>query len=105
MTKAASYLLWRDDFVTIRDYLVAHSRFMLSDSTGVPVRYWKKTKCTVKTYGSFQASFLGTWQTFQDELKTEFETQPARNLPMRFGYPDGSVEKRSHLITVDCPRG
>jgi hypothetical protein len=104
MTKAASYLLWRDDFVTMRDYLVSHARFMLSDSTGVPVRWWKKAKCEVKTYGSFEKSFLGTWQGYQDELKAEFEAQGPRKLPMRFGYPDGSAEKRSHLITATCPR-
>jgi hypothetical protein len=104
MTKAASYLLWRDDFVSIRDYLLAHSRFMLSDSTGVPIRYWKKANCPVTTYGSFQASFLGTWKGYQDELRGEFETQPQRKLPMRFGYPDGSPEKRSHLVTALCPK-
>ena len=103
MTKAASYLLWRDDFATIRDYLLGHARFMLSDSTGVPLRFWKKAKCAVVTYGSFQKSFLGTWEIYQKELREEFEAQPARKLPMRFGYPDGSAEKRSHLFTALCP--
>ena len=69
----------------------------------MPPRYWKKAKCPVTTYGSFEKSFLGTWEVFQQELRTEFETQPARKLPMRFGYPDGSAEKRSHLFTALCP--
>ena len=42
MTKAASYLLWRDDFSMIRDYLLKNMDFMISDSTGVPVSFAKR---------------------------------------------------------------
>jgi hypothetical protein len=100
MTKAASYLLWNPAFAVIRDWLVAHAVFMISDSTGVPPRYWKKAGCSVETFGSFQKSFLGTWEGFQQELRDEFAA--ARRLPMRFGYPDGSPEKRSHCLVVKC---
>ena len=102
MTKAASYLLWRDEFSTIREYLVGHARFMVSDSTGVPPRFWKAKGCTVATYGTFEKSFLGTWDVFQKELREAFAADP-HPLPMRFGYPDGSPEKRSHLLTATCP--
>ncbi len=102
MTKAASYLLWNEDFNVIRKYLVTHARFMLSDSTGALPRFWPKT-CTVKTWGAFDKSFLGTWAVYQQELHDVFASQPQRALPMRFGYPDGSPEKKSHLFTVDCP--
>ncbi|MBL8955191.1 MAG: hypothetical protein JNK82_30720 [Myxococcaceae bacterium] len=102
MTKAASYLLWREDFGLTRQYLVEHARFMISDSTGVPLRFWPKT-CTIQTYGAFDQTFLRTGPTLQGELKDEFAKQPRRALPIRFGYPDGSPEKKSHLFTVDCP--
>ena len=102
MTKAASYLLWRQDFSIIREYLTANARFMISDSTGVLPRFWPKG-CTVKTYGAFDVTFLRTWEVLQTELAQEFKKQPQRRLPMRFGYPDGSPEKKSHLFTVDCP--
>lgn len=101
MTKAASYLLWNEAFSTIREWLVAHAVFMVSDSTGVPPRYWKKAHCTVDTYGSFEKSFLGAWEGYQQELREAFAT--AKKLPMRFGYPDGSEKKRSHLMTASCP--
>ncbi|MBX7097407.1 MAG: hypothetical protein K1X89_06835 [Myxococcaceae bacterium] len=103
MTKAASYLLWRDEFSAVREYLLAHARFMVSDSTGVPPRFWKAKGCTVATYGTFEKSFLGTWEVFQKELRETFAADP-HPLPMRFGYPDGSAEKRSHLMTATCPR-
>ena len=100
MTKAASYLLWNQNFSEVRDYLTSHAVYMVSDSTGVPPRYWKKAGCTVETFGSFEKSFLGAWEGYQEELRKEFEH--AKKLPMRFGYPDGSPEKRSHLLVVKC---
>ena len=102
MTKAASYLLWRQDFSMIREYLTANARFMISDSTGVLPRFWPKA-CVAKTYGAFDVTFLRTWELLQTELADEFKKQPQRRLPMRFGYPDGSPEKKSHLFTVECP--
>jgi hypothetical protein len=100
MTKAASYLVWNGNFSTVRDYLTSHAVFMVSDSTGPPPRFWKKAGCTMETFGSFQKSFLGTWEGYQQELRGEFST--AKHLPMRFGYPDGSPEKRNHLIITRC---
>lgn len=102
MTKAASYLLWNNSFTVMREWLVAHAAYMISDSTGVPPRYWKKAGCTVETFGSFQKSFLGTWEGYQQELRDEFAT--AKPLPMRFGYPDGSPEKRKHCLVATCPQ-
>src|SRR5262249_55941509 len=43
MTKAASHLLWADEFSIIRNYLVKNMAFMISDSTGIPPRYLKDT--------------------------------------------------------------
>ncbi|MEW5741150.1 MAG: hypothetical protein AB1938_19665 [Myxococcota bacterium] len=102
MTKAASYLLWREGFATIRDYLLAHADFMVSDSTGIPPSFWTKRSCAVAAYGSFQKSFLGTWEGYQEEFRKLFAKAGA--LPMRYGYPDGSPEKRNHLVVVTCPR-
>jgi hypothetical protein len=100
MTKAASYLLWNDTFSVMRTWLVEHVVFMISDSTGVPPRYWIKKGCTVETFGSFQRSFLGTWEGYQQELREAFAD--AKPIPMRFGYPDGSPEKRSHFLVANC---
>ena len=100
MTKAASYLLWREAFTTIRNYLLAHSTYMVSDSTGIPPSHWTSAGCAVKTYGSFEKSFLGTWDGYQEELRKAFTT--AQKLPMRFGYPDGSPSKHNHALIVSC---
>jgi len=102
MTKAASYLMWRGDFATIRNYLLEHADFMMSDSTGVPVRYWQKIGYTIEAYGTFDKAFLNTTEAFQRELR-EVYAKKSYALPMRFGYPDGSDKSRSHLIIVRKP--
>jgi hypothetical protein len=100
MTKAASYLLWRDDFAKMREWLTSSAVFMVSDSTGVPPRHWLAKGCTVEAYGQFQKSFLGTWEGYQEELRKTFAG--AKSVPMRFGYPDGSEHKFNHLLTATC---
>lgn len=103
MTKAASYLLWNSNFSVIRDYLSSHLEFMFSDSTGLLPKFVKKAGLTMETYGSFHQSFLNTAETSQEDLRKEFAAQPRRSLPMRFGYPDGSPEKRSHMMVTHRP--
>ncbi|MFT3711783.1 MAG: hypothetical protein QM817_29445 [Archangium sp.] len=100
MTKAASYLLWRDAFSTVRDYLLANAVFMISDSTGIPPMHWLEKKCTVETFGAFEKSFLGTWEGYQADFRKAFAS--AKPLPMRFGYPDGSEKKLSHMMITKC---
>ena len=56
MTKAASHLLWDDaNFGVIRDYLMTHTDWMISDTTGVPPRVAAKNgfirTSTVRTSG------------------------------------------------------
>lgn len=100
MTKAASYLLWRDAFSNVRDYLLANAVFMVSDSTGVPPMHWLQKGCTVQTFGAFEKSFLGTWEGYQADFRKAFAT--AKPIPMRFGYPDGSEKKLSHMMVTKC---
>lgn len=102
MTKAASYLLWREGFSRLREWLLAHAAFMVADSTGIPPRHWTKRGCTVEAYGKFEKSFLGTWEGYQEELRELFKS--AKPVAMRFGYPDGSASKHNHLLLSRCPR-
>jgi len=96
MTKAATYLLWRDDFKTIRDYLLGHMDFMVSDSTGIPPRFAVPAGFTLETYGRFSGSFLGANKAVNDELRRLFQTQPHRPLLFRYGYLDAGG--RYHMI-------
>jgi len=90
MTKAASYLLWRDNFSTIRDFLLAHMEFMVSDSTGVPPAFATKAGFEQQAFGKFSASFLGAApQHNADFVKLWAKAEP---LGFRYGYLDKALQ-------------
>jgi hypothetical protein len=99
MSKAASFLLWWDDFSQIRDHLLAHTTWMLSDASGIPPRYADPAGFEQITYGDFTGPYF-----IQDPIgaRREFiklwQEQPHRDLPFRFGYPD--QDKHNHLLVT-----
>lgn len=98
MTKAASYLLWRNDFSKIRDYLLANMELMISDSTGIPPKFAKAAGFTQETWGKFEKSFLGANSEHNADFAALWKAQPERKLPFRYGYIDGSPGKFFHLL-------
>jgi hypothetical protein len=100
MTKAASYLIWNDGFSGIRDYLLAHMTWMVSDSTGISPHYAKKGGFTQKTYGIFTGAFLDDADpNVSDTMVKLWADQPKRHLPFRYGYPD--KDKHVHLMITE----
>lgn len=99
MTKAASYLLWRDNFSTIRDYLLAHMEFMVSDSTGIPPEYAKKAGFVQDPYGRFQESFLGANAKINEDFRTLWKHH--KDLDFRYGYIDKSYNY--HMLITRKP--
>jgi hypothetical protein len=96
MTKAASYLLWRDNFSTIRTYLLDNMQFMVSDSTGIPPKFANAAGFTQETYGKFAESFLGASAEYnKDFVKLWKDAKP---LAFRYGYLDKNLSKHM-LIT------
>lgn len=99
MTKAASFLLWFDDFSQIRDYLLNNMAWMISDASGIPPSYATPAGFEQVTYGTFVGPYF-----IQDRNNTRaqfvklWKSQPKRPLPFRFGYPD--AEKNGHLMVT-----
>jgi hypothetical protein len=102
MTKAASYLLWRDDFSHIRELLLGHMVWMVSDSTGILPMHAKPAGFVEETYGTFRGSLLGTDAARNRDMIRLWHEQPARALGFRFGYPDHS-KKDGHLLVTRKP--
>jgi hypothetical protein len=102
MTKAASYLLWLDNFSTIRNYLLANAAWMISDSTGIPPRHAKRAGFTQTTYGTFKGSYLGANARDNEAFRKLWSGQTRRKLKFRYGYPDS--EGNVHLmVTAPAP--
>ena len=101
MTKAASYLLWKDGFSRIRNYLLGHLDFMVSDSTGIPPRFAASAGLAQETYGAFTSSLLGANRVDNLAFAALWKKQPARKLPFRFGYLDSA--RQVHLLVTRLP--
>jgi hypothetical protein len=103
MTKAASHLLWSDDFSEIRGYLLEHGEWMISDSTGVPPRFAQAAGFVQDTFGVFDGPApFGPIEALDGRaFRRLFAENPKRPLPFKFGY--GDVHHRSHLVVMRKP--
>ena len=99
MTKAASFLLWYDDFSKIRSYLLASIAWMVSDASGIPPSLAAAAGYEQVAYGEFAGPyFIYDTKNVRAEFIKLWQTQPKRPLPFRFGYPD--VNKHNHLMVT-----
>ncbi|HWU91513.1 MAG TPA: hypothetical protein VN253_29800 [Kofleriaceae bacterium] len=107
MTKAASFLLWYDDFSKIRDYLLQHIAWMISDASGIPPSFAEPAGFEQITYGQFAGPyFIIDPKNVRAQFVKLWKSQPKRPLLFRFGYPD--QDKNHHLMitrpkTADAP--
>jgi hypothetical protein len=99
MTKAATFLLWYDDFKQIRDYLLGNMAWMISDASGIPPSYAEPAGFEEVTYGEFTGPyFIIDPKNTRAEFVKLWKNQQHRPLPFRFGYPD--AEKHNHLMVT-----
>jgi hypothetical protein len=114
MTKAASHCLWSDDFTVIRQYLLDYMAWMISDSTGIPVRVASKAGWIQDTYGIMEGPeffFVDTKDPAsikrdEDDMKRLWKQNAQHDLPFRYGYPDRN--HHGHLMVTrrpDTPAG
>jgi len=97
MTKAASFLLWYDDFSQVRNYLLKNIAWMISDASGIPPSYADPAGFEQVTYGDFTGPyFIIDDKNTRAEFVKLWKKNPHKDLPFRFGYPD--AEKHNHLM-------
>lgn len=102
MTKAASFLLWYDDFSQVRTYLLDHLTWMISDASGIPPSYAQGAGLEQLTFGTFVgAYFIKDPNDVRHAMVKLWAENPARDLPFRFGYPD--AEDHNHLMITRRP--
>jgi hypothetical protein len=102
MIKGASYLLWFDNFSTLRNYLLSRMAFCVSDSTGLLPKHASQAGFKQITYGKFSGAFLDDEGGINaSAMRGLFQSQPYRPLTFRFGYSD--IHGSNHLI-ITRPR-
>jgi hypothetical protein len=104
MTKAASHLLWDDaNFFTIRDWLMTHTDWMISDTTGVPPRIAKKYGFVQDLFGLYEwPEPFGTVNNADAKaFKEAFKATSNGPISFRYGYPDN--KSHGHIVVTRKP--
>jgi hypothetical protein len=103
MTKAASYLLYRNDFSVIRQYLIDNMAIMFSDATGIPPWIAKKHKLRQFTFGSYAGTFHPhpSFKQYDGRLSRFWRRQKHRKLPFKYGYADARGKAHMMITTPD----
>jgi hypothetical protein len=84
--KAASYLMHRQYFSSARDFLLAHSRMLVQDDSGIPLREFDPVKWTVRLFGSYRAPIDIFKEHMQPDLADRYKTSHPAPLGFSFGY-------------------
>jgi hypothetical protein len=101
--KSASYLLHGADFSIVRRIVLAHSRLVLQDDSGIPLRFFKAPEWAVTYYGKYDKPVKDFNYGFQEDMARVFADEKAvKPLPFSFGYhwKDGAS---SVLLAVRRP--
>jgi hypothetical protein len=86
LLKAASYLMHRNHFTQVRDFLLRNSDLILEDDSGIPYRFFEPDRWSIRHYGRH----LGPIATFkeypQPDLARAFAAAQPTPLDFSFGY-------------------
>ena len=96
--KAASYLMHRDSFSEIRDFILDESEFLLGDSSGIPIKYMKDGRWDLTYYGRYDQPIKLFSVRHQPDFKADFRNKAndIRPLPIGIGY--NYIKGTSHMI-------
>jgi hypothetical protein len=86
LLKAASYLMHSDNFSKVRGYLLAHSKLILQDDSGIPYRFFTKDKWDVRFVGHYAGPIKRFLKNAQPDLAKENAASKPPPLPFSFGY-------------------
>jgi hypothetical protein len=86
LLKAASYLMHSDNFSKVRGYLLAHSKVILQDDSGIPYRFFSKDKWDARFYGRYVGPIRRFLKNGQLDLAKDNAAAAPPPLPFSFGY-------------------
>jgi hypothetical protein len=102
--KSASYLMHQSSFSTIRSQILKHSKTVIQDDSGIPLKYfvsdaenegnqWQQPLF----YGGYKAPIPMFSKFYQEDLKKNYaDTANVKSLPFRIGYQN--LAKKSNLL-------
>ena len=86
LLKAASYLMHSENFSQVRGYLLAHSKIILQDDSGIPYRYFARNKWDIHFHGRYVGPISRFLKHGQLDLARDNASAAPSPLPFSFGY-------------------
>ncbi len=102
LLKSASFLLHWDTFAKLRGYLLANSRQVIQDDTGIRFGVYKKEGWKIQLYGKYSRPDKPFVNRFQPDLNAAFEVPDAAK-PLGFSMGYGTGRRPSHIIIARRP--
>jgi hypothetical protein len=98
LLKAAAYLMHRDHFSQVRDFLLNQSNLILQDDSGIPYRFFSSDKWEVR----FAGRYMGPIATFKEYPQPDLAKAYMENAraSLDFGYGYEWRPHRSSLIVA-----
>ncbi len=100
--KSASYLLSYDNFRILRSYLLAGSRFILQEDSGIPYKHFDAKDWKISFYGTYRVIAIFA-NRFQKDLDADMKLKNRGPLPFDFGY-GFEPEKSNVMIAIKIPK-
>ncbi len=82
--KAASYLMYNEEFSDIRNLILSQSTNLLQDDSGMPVKYFDTSKWNLKFYGSYTQPIDLFKVRYQPDLRKIYQSDTTIK-PLDFG--------------------
>lgn len=86
LVKAASYLMHMDEFSDVRGFLLANSKTLVEDDSGIPYRFFAPEEWDVLVLGRYPGPIKMFENRFQSDLSRAFKAANPPGLTFSFGY-------------------
>jgi hypothetical protein len=84
--KSSSYLMFEEGFATIRNFILAHSKRIVQDDSGIPLAYFSPDKWSLRLFGNYLGPIELFKQHYQPKLQELFAQSNPPPLDFGFGY-------------------
>lgn len=99
IAKASNYMYWWSSMRLIRDYMLEHMTFMISDASGIRERDARRAGFVQRVWGRFAGAHVQVNKRYERERKRQFKRHAYRPAPVRFGYPD--IRARANVMVTE----
>jgi len=111
LVKSASYLMHREHFSDVRNFLLEHSRLILQDDSGVPITRFDQASWQLRPFGHYSGPIALFANRYQPKLSQLFKQRNVEPIDFAIGYswhPKSSnliVATRTDATTPDAVAG